>query len=265
MLNLTKKINQLIKCNRTMKKITNSFLFLFLGCCIAFGQGSIPDGAGSASGVTLDPATGICIDVVVDLSINPCPVGAALEITHTWTGDLSGYIVAGGETLALFTRPRSTVSGDADECAPGTCCGTSTDPPNTVIEFIDGGNDSEANPNEGLTNGPYDPATADCPGSVTSFADLCTALTANCDPAGANMVTFSICVTDHQTGDSGTLNSGRLIDGDPADGAACAAAPMGPEVPTMGEWGIIVLALFMLIVGLVAVFNRRKVLATEKS
>jgi len=202
---------------------------------------------GTMGSMTCDPITISGIPpgaTIADISID-------LQANHTWVGDLAIKLYApNGELVGLMSRP-----GFAEVADDGTdCCGDSSDLEDTNTEtWSDGGTTSAEDMGNTIAGDDvvcaddllcdYSPAPDQIMGQLTFTALAATVTDGNGD--------WTLCIGDSAAGDTGELSSWSIN---------ITAAEI---VPTMGEWGLIVLGLMLLIFSAVAITSRDKSLQSK--
>jgi hypothetical protein len=197
-----------------------------VACNINGGDGQGPDSdilVVGGLGTPLDGAT-VTLDSV------------CLNISHTWIGDLQVSLLApdGVTRITLVSTIGETIGNP-------TGLGSNGDDIDICLHAAgtNGTTDVDDNPLGSMCNGANPPCLI---GSWIPTEPL--VLQENGQDPNGNW-TLEIC--DSAAADTGILNSWSLNFTDNS------APP--PPIPTMGQWGIIILGLMMVIIGLVAAFS----------
>lgn len=187
----------MLNCKAVIYRLLLLFVFVTYGTNITsyvYAQCSSESGLPDTSQPVVNPSTSNCVSFTINPAITGHPIGVCLDLQHTWQGDLSIRVLACGNTLMLMTRPGNP-PGACSAGSPfgssaginGTFCFSDTGPdPDNTLPF--GGGNFGLSPDRCNVN------------TVDSFDDLAMA-------CGDDPYTFTICITDHALGNSGTANN----------------------------------------------------------
>lgn len=178
------------------------------------------------------------ITVTQDISLTDLEV--AVDITHTWVGDLLITLTSpGGTTVTLLDRPGFT----------GTGFGCGDD--NMSVIFSDAGS--------------IDPETT-CPGTSPWLTGLVLPASPLSAFDGESTVgTWTLSVSDNAAGDTGTIDDWGLLPTPGLQGTCevCVGGGTVPytpatELPTMATWSKLALGLFILALGFFGLRRRAR-------